>query len=67
MDEDSDKYYDICPNCNKEIKIFIERPLEFQAKMQGEKSLAFLLHDFGKTFRSILILRIAILLHDFAL
>lgn len=32
-DEDLDKYYDICPNCYKEIKNFIEHPLEFQAKM----------------------------------
>lgn len=33
MEDDLDKYYDICPNCYKEIKNFIEHPLEFQAKM----------------------------------
>jgi len=33
MEDDVSKYYDICPNCYKEIKNFIEHPLEFEAKM----------------------------------
>lgn len=33
MDDDNDKYYDICPKCYKEIEAFIKRPIEYEAQM----------------------------------
>ena len=33
MEDDLDKYYDICPKCYKEIETFIKHPLEYEAKM----------------------------------
>lgn len=33
MDDDIDKYYDICPDCYKEIEMFIKRPHEYEARM----------------------------------